>query len=219
VHKKYGSEVEGYAPIIGAGNNGCILHYEENTNTNFGTEMVLMDVGAMYHGYSADVTRTVPSTGKFTPEQRAIYDLVYTAQEEVFKLCKEGALFDSTEKKAMDVIADGLMHLGIIKTKEEARTYYPHGCSHFIGLDVHDKGIYQKLLANMAITVEPGIYIPQNSACDKKWWGIAVRIEDDILITKNGYELLSKLAPRKSEDVEKLAAQKSAFNSIVLPRL
>ena len=148
------------------------------------------------------------STGKFSPEQRALYDLVYKAQEAVFKLCKEGTSFDSTENKAREVLADGLINLGIIKNKEGVTRYYPHGCSHFLGLDVHDKGIYNTLLANMVITVEPGIYIPENSPCDKKWWGIAVRIEDDVLIKKNGYELLSYLAPRKSEDVEKMVAKK-----------
>ncbi len=219
VHKKYGAEGEGYPPIVGAGNNGCILHYEENSNTNFGSEMVLMDVASEYHGYSADVTRTVPSNGKFTTEQKTIYDLVYKAQEEVFKLCRDGSTFDTIENRSREVVTDGLLKLGIIKNKKEASTYYPHGCSHFIGLDVHDKGDYNKLMANMAITVEPGIYIPQNSGCDKKWWGIAVRIEDDILITKDGYELLSKRAPRKSEEVEKKVAEKSVLNDFLLPKL
>jgi Xaa-Pro aminopeptidase len=219
IHKKYGAEWEGYPPIVGAGKNGCILHYEENTKKNIGTDMVLMDVGAEYHGYSADVTRTVPSTGKFSPEQKKIYNLVYKAQEEVFKLCKEGTPFDSTENKAKEVLADGLINLGIIKNREEVARYYPHGCSHFLGLDVHDKGIYDNLLANMVITVEPGIYIPENSPCDKKWWGIAVRIEDDVLIKKDGYELLSYLAPRKSEDVEKMIAKKSILNDFMLPNL
>jgi len=173
----------------------------------------------MYHGYSADVTRTVPSAGKFNFEQKTIYDLVYNAQEAVFRLCKDGMTFDSTEKTATEVLAAGLVQLGIIKSKDDIGRYYPHGCSHFIGLDVHDKGIYQTMMANMAITVEPGIYIPVNSPCDKKWWGIAVRIEDDILITKNGYELLSKDAPRKSEDVEKMIAKKSVLNNYVLPKL
>ncbi len=219
VHKKYGAEGEGYPPIVGAGDNGCILHYEENTNTNFGSDMVLMDVAAEYHAYSADVTRTVPSTGKFTTEQKAIYDLVYNAQEEVFKLCKEGTSFNVTENKATEVLADGLLQLGIIKDKNDVQTYYTHGCSHYIGLDVHDKGNYKNLIANMAITVEPGIYIPPNSPCDKKWWGIAVRIEDDILITKDGYELLSKYAPRKSEEVEKMVSEKSVLNDFALPKL
>jgi len=219
VHKKYGAEEEGYPPIVGAGSNGCILHYEENTKTNFGNEMVLMDVASEYHGYSADVTRTVPSNGKFTTEQKTIYDLVYKAQEEVFKLCKDGSTFDTIENRSREVVTDGLLKLGIIKSKKEASTYYPHGCSHFIGLDVHDKGDYNKLMANMAITVEPGIYIPPNSACDKKWWGIAVRIEDDILITRDGYELLSKYAPRKSEEVEKKVAEKSVLNDFLRPKL
>ena len=219
VHKKYGAEDEGYPPIVGAGNNGCILHYEENTKINFGSEMVLMDVASEYHGYSADVTRTVPSTGKFTTEQKTIYDLVYKAQEEVFKLCKEGSTFDTIENRSREVVTDGLLKLGLIKNKKEPSAYYPHGCSHFIGLDVHDKGEYKKLMANMAITVEPGIYIPPNSNCDKKWWGIAVRIEDDILITRDGYELLSKHAPRKSEEVEKMVAAKSALNNFRLPKL
>jgi Xaa-Pro aminopeptidase len=219
IHKSYGAEEEAYPPIVGAGSSGCHLHYEENTKVNIHNEMVLMDVASAYHGYAADVTRTVPSTGKFTTEQKIIYDLVYKAQEEVFKLCKEGTSFDSTEEKATEVLANGLMQLGIIKSKEEVYTYYPHGCSHFIGLDVHDKGIYDKMLANMAITIEPGIYIPENSACDKKWWNIAVRIEDDILITKNGYELLSRYAPRKSEDVEKMVAQKSVLSDFKLPKI
>lgn len=219
VHKQYGAEEEGYPPIVGAGNNGCILHYEENTNMNFGNEMVLMDVASEYHGYSADVTRTVPSTGKFTPEQKAIYDLVYEAQEEVFKLCKEGSDFTQTETKARKVLSDGLLKLGIIKNAAEINTYYPHGCSHFLGLDVHDKGEYKTLKAGMTITVEPGIYIPQNSACDKKWWGIAVRIEDDVLIEKNSCTIMSAGAPRKSEDVEKMVAQKSVLNNYILPKL
>ena len=117
------------------------------------------------------------------------------------------------------MLAEGLISLGIIKNKEEVERYYPHGCSHFLGLDVHDKGIYDNLLANMVITVEPGIYIPENSPCPKKWWGIGIRIEDDVLIKKNGYELLSYLAPRKSEDVEKMIAKKSKLNDFILPEL
>jgi Xaa-Pro aminopeptidase len=220
VQKKLGAEYVGYPSIVGAGANGCILHYEENTNRNIGKELVLMDVGAEYHGYSADVTRTVPSTGKFTPDERAIYDLVYQAQEEVFKLCHEGTPFAKLNEKATEVLAEGLVKLGIIKDKKEIGTYYPHGCSHFLGLDVHDAGDYdQTLKENMVITVEPGIYIPSGSPCDKKWWNIGVRIEDDVRIGKEKVELLSYLAPRRSEDVEKMCAQGSAFRNLVLPPL
>jgi Xaa-Pro aminopeptidase len=218
VHKKLGAEYVGYPSIVGAGANGCILHYEENTKTHVGRELVLMDIGAQYHGYSADVTRTVPSTGKFSPEQKAIYDLVYQAQEEIFKLCHEGTPFGKLNEKATETLAAGLIKLGIIADKKNTSLYYPHGCSHFLGLDVHDVGNYnQSLKENMVITVEPGIYIPAGSACDKKWWDIGVRIEDDVRIGKDSPELLSYLAPRKSEDVEKMAAMGSVFKNLALP--
>jgi Xaa-Pro aminopeptidase len=212
VHKKLGAEYVGYPSIVGSGANGCILHYEENTRTNIGTDMVLMDVGAEYHGYSADVTRTVPSTGKYTPEQKAIYDLVYQAQEAIFPLCHEGTPFDDLNDKATQVLADGLLRLGIIRDRNQVSLYYPHGCSHYLGLDVHDAGNYrQPLKENMVITVEPGIYIPAGSPCDKKWWNIGVRIEDDVRIGRDKYELLSWQAPRKAEDVEKLHGQAAGF--------
>ena len=214
IHKKLGAEYVGYPSIVGAGANGCVLHYIENNVTSVGNKMVLMDVGAEYHGYSADVTRTFPANGKFTAEQKQIYDIVYEAQEAVFKICKEGTSFQEIEKTAREVVAKGLVKLGILKDEKESRLYYPHGCSHFLGLDVHDKGIYSTLKENMIITVEPGIYIPENSNCDKKWWGIAVRIEDDVLIKKDSYENLSYLAPRKSEDVEKMSARKSFVDDL-----
>lgn len=214
IHKKLGAEYVGYPSIVGAGANGCVLHYIENSVTSVGNKMVLMDVGAEYHGYSADVTRTFPANGKFTAEQKQIYDIVYEAQEAVLKICKEATSFQEIEKTARDIVAKGLVKLGILKDEKESRLYYPHGCSHFLGLDVHDKGIYSTLKENMIITVEPGIYIPENSNCDKKWWGIAVRIEDDVLIKKDSYENLSHLAPRKSEDVEKMSAQKSFVDDL-----
>ena len=219
IHRKYGAEDEGYPPIVGAGANGCILHYESNNSTKIENQLLLMDAGAEYHGYSADVTRTIPATGKFTPEQKAIYNLVYEAQEEIFKLCKEGTPFSSLNKKANEILAKGLIKLGIIKDESEVNKYYPHGCSHYLGLDVHDKGNYGKLKANMVITVEPGIYIPETSPCDKKWWNIGVRIEDDVLIAKDSYEILSIDAPRKWDDIEKMAVQKSKFKEMPLPAL
>jgi len=219
VHKKYGSEEVGYGSIVGAGENGCVLHYMENTKTKVGTSMLLMDVGAAYHGYSSDVTRTIPVDGKFSAEERAIYQLVYDAQEAVFKKAKEGTTFKEIEAAAREVVTSGLVKLGIAKDISEANKFYPHGCSHHIGLDVHDRGNYNELKQNMVITVEPGIYIPQGSNCDKKWWGIAVRIEDDILIREKDYELLSIFSPRKIEDIEKMIADKSALDDFVLPKL
>jgi Xaa-Pro aminopeptidase len=212
VHKKYGAEGVGYGSIVGAGENGCILHYMENTKTKIGIDLILMDVGAEYHGYTADVTRTVPANGKFSPEQKIIYQLVYDAQEAAFKTLKNGSKWADANKAAQETIAEGLLKLGIIKNKEEARKYYPHGLGHHIGMDVHDRGNYGTLKKNMVMTIEPGIYIPEGSDCDKKWWSIAVRIEDDVLIRENDYELLSIFAPRKIEDIEKMIAEKSALD-------
>ena len=117
------------------------------------------------------------------------------------------------------VVAEGLIALGIIKTASEARTYFPHGTSHYLGLDVHDKGTYGPYQANTVITVEPGIYIPEGSDCDKKWWGIAVRIEDDILITDNGPVNLSAMAPRTTEAIEAMMKLPSPLDDFELPKL
>lgn len=219
IHKRYGAEEVGYGSIVGAGENGCILHYMENSKTKVGNNLILMDVGAEYHGYTADVTRTVPVDGKFSPEERAIYQIVYDAQEAAFKTLKEGSKWADASKAARDVIADGLLKLGIIKDKNDVGKYYTHGLGHHIGLDVHDKGSYDTLKQNMVLTIEPGIYIPANSNCDKKWWSIGVRIEDDALITKDGYELLSSFAPRSIDDIEKMIAEKSLLDNYKLPPL
>lgn len=219
VHKKYGAESLGYGSIIGSGENGCILHYTENTKTRIGNEMLLMDVGAEYHGYTADVTRTIPADGKFSAEEKAIYNLVYDAQEAAFKILKDGAKMSDASGAARKVIANGLMKLGLINKEDEVGKYYPHGLMHHIGLDVHDRGFSNVFKKGMVMTVEPGIYIPPNSPVDKKWWGIAVRIEDDVLITQNGYELLSHFAPRSVEAIEKLMSQKSALDAFQLPPL
>ena len=219
VFKKYGAEYEGYPSIVGAGNNGCILHYIENVKPLVKNELVLMDLGAEYHGYTADVTRTIPANGKFSPEQKAIYEIVYKAQERAINILKPGVgFFDANEESKKEIIK-GLKELGIITTDAAYKRYLPHGISHHIGLDVHDKTNYGPLEENMVITIEPGIYIPDGSPCDKKWWGIGVRIEDDILITKDGWENLSEKAPRTVEEIEKLMAQPSVLDQLVLPEL
>lgn len=219
VYKKYGSEYEGYPSIVGAGNNGCVLHYIENSKMKVENDLVLMDLGAEYHGYTADVTRTIPANGKFTTEQKLIYDLVYEAQEAGIATVKKGNSFSAPDIAARNVITDGLLKLGIIKNKEESRKYFPHGTSHHIGLDVHDPGLYNTFEVDMVLTVEPGIYIPKGSDCDKKWWGIAVRIEDDILVTPNGPVNLSAEAPRKSDEIEALMTEKSVLDTFNLPNL
>ena len=220
VFKKYQAEDLGYPSIVGAGHNGCILHYIDNYKPNISNkELILMDLGAEFHGYTADITRTIPVNGKFSPEQKLIYELVLKAQEEAMKICKPGTAFSELTKATRITIDKGLKELGIIQNETDKHMYYPHGCCHHIGLDVHDRGPYEKLEENMVITIEPGIYIPENSKCDKKWWGIAVRIEDDYLITKEGYEHLSASGPRTVKDIEATMKLASPLESFVLPDL
>ena len=219
VYRRYGAEFQGYPSIVGGGANGCILHYETNDRQRLDNDLVLMDCGAEYHGYSADVTRTAPPSGTFSPAQRQIYELVLAAQEAGFAACRPGVPFDAPNKATQEVVAAGLQKLGIIKKKEDFRKYYPHGASHYLGLDVHDRGSYGPLQAGNVITVEPGIYIPAGSPCDPKWWNIGVRIEDDALITASGYENLSAEAPRTVADIEQLMAEHSALEGFKLPEL
>lgn len=203
--KSRGSEYVGYPSINGSGANSCILHYETNQRTLQDGDLLLNDCGAEYHGYSADVTRTIPVNGKFSPEQKIIYELVLAAQDAAFALCKPGNQFSDPHNAALKVITAGLKDLGIIQSDNQARIYFPHGTSHHLGLDVHDMGSRSTLQPGMIFTVEPGIYIPPNSKCDKKWWSIGVRIEDDLLITNDGYRNLSAGAPRTVEEIEKMA--------------
>ena len=218
VFKKYGAEYEGYPSIVGAGYNGCILHYIENNRPSVDGDLVLMDLGAEYHGYTADVTRTIPANGKFSEEQKLIYNIVLEAQDAGIAASQPGNSMRAPHQAAKAVIDKRLAELGIIQPGER-HNYFPHGTSHYVGLDVHDPGTGGPLQPGSVITVEPGIYIPENSPCDKKWWNIAVRIEDDILITETGNENLSALAPRTVEAIEQMMAQKSALDNFALPNI
>lgn len=227
IHKSYNAADQGYGSIVGAGHNGCVLHYVDNEKMAIEDgELILMDVGAEYRGYTADITRTIPVNGKFTKEQKTIYDLVYRAQEAAREACKDGVTFKTLEQTANTVINEGLVQLGIYKStgKDDMidpatgrNRYNPHGCCHHIGLDVHDKGEYDLLKEGMVITIEPGVYIRNNSPADKMWWNIPVRIEDDFLVRKDGCELLSTMAPRKSEDIERVMLEPSALDDLKLP--
>ncbi|MBK5286602.1 MAG: aminopeptidase P family protein, partial [Bacteroidia bacterium] len=211
VFKKNGSEYVGYPSICGGGENSCILHYISNRKPLSANDLILLDMGAEYHGYTADVTRTFPVGGKFSPEQKNIYELVLQSQDSGIAQCKSENAFSAPHKAATAVIASGLVKLGIIKSESEVRKYFMHGTSHYLGLDVHDAGTRGKLKPGNVITVEPGIYIPEGSDCDRKWWNIGVRIEDDVLITESGYENLSAKAPRKVADIERMIAEKSSI--------
>ena len=205
IFTKNGCEYTGYPCIVGSGNNSTILHYETNRRKTESGDFIEMDIGGEYHGYTADITRSFPINGKFTKEQRAIYELVLEAQDSGIAEAKAGNPFKAPHYAAVSVITRGLLKLGIIDKPEDYKKYFMHGTSHFLGLDVHDAGnSSQPLQERQVITVEPGIYISDGSPCDKKWWKIGCRIEDDILITLLGPEILSQDSPRKADEIEEL---------------
>ncbi len=221
--RSLGARFTGYDTIAGSGNQACTLHYPYADKPVQRGDMFLLDAAAEIGFYTADITRTWPVNGTFSPEQRALYDLVYKAQEAAFKVIGPGRKHSEGEAAAMRVISDGLVDLGILKgDKEEAfktaayRRFTLHGISHWMGLDVHDTGSYategqasRTLEAGMVMTVEPGLYIPKGAeGVDAKWHGIGIRIEDDVVITSDGLRNMSSQLPRKAEDIEKAMKRK-----------
>lgn len=205
----HGAREVAFAPIIGSGNNACIMHYTENNQLLENDRLVLVDSGCEFQYYAADVTRTFPINGKFRPEQQAIYDIVLSAQLEAIKQIKPGCTFEKCQSVATQIIVNGLLDLGILTGNANeiiaSKTYqqfYMTNIGHWIGLDVHDAGnykindVWRKFEPGMVITIEPGIYISANHNIDKQWWGIGVRIEDEIVITENGHEVITADAPK-----------------------
>jgi Xaa-Pro aminopeptidase len=212
-----GSRRMAYPSIVGSGPNSCILHYDQSSRQMKDGEVLLNDSGAEYGLYATDITRTYPVNGHFSPEQKAIYEIVLDAQKQAMALVKPGLPHDEIEKKTAEIQTAGLVKLGLL-TGDPAqivksmghRKLTLHGVSHWVGLDVHDAGGYgepgksRALEAGMVFTIEPGIYIPANTTgVDPKWWNIGVRIEDTVLVTKDGFDCLSCGAPRETADVEK----------------
>jgi Xaa-Pro aminopeptidase len=187
-----------------------ILHYESNRRTTKPGDVVVVDIGAEYRGYSADVTRTFPVSGRFSPEQREIYTIVYEAQEAGIGASRPGATMADVNRAAYAVLGTGLARLGLIGSATDnaaIQRFALHGVSHYIGLDVHDAGTNGPMQPGVFFTVEPGIYIPPSPDVDPKWWNIGVRIEDDVMVTDGGPVILSAGAPRRLEDVERLMAE------------
>lgn len=201
VHEMGGSEREGYAPIVGAGPNSTALHYDKLSRKIEDGDIVVMDVGAQYSGYSADITRTIPANGKFTARQREIYAIVLGAQNAALAAIKPGAHFSCKGKKdgLMNIAYDYINSHGKDREGRPLGQYFIHGLGHNIGLNVHDPGDYcSPLEPGMVVTVEPGIYLPEEN--------LGVRIEDDVLITDSGYKLLSERLPRNPDEIERIMA-------------
>lgn len=202
VHAMGGSEREGYAPIVGAGPNSTALHYDKLSRRIENGDVVVLDVGAQYSGYSADITRTIPASGRFTARQREIYEIVLGAQNAALAALKPGVHFSCRGKKdgLMNIAYDYINSHGKDREGRPLGQYFIHGLGHDIGLNVHDPGDYcSALQPGMVVTVEPGIYIPEEN--------LGVRIEDDVLITDSGYKLLSERLPREPDEIERIMAQ------------
>ncbi len=197
-----GADGPAFPSIVASGDNGAILHYTDNSGVLIPGDLVVMDIGAQYEQYAADITRTIPVNGVFSDEQRQVYQLVLDAHTVAIRYARPGYKFWTPHEEALRMIGKGLIKLGIIKEWSEIGDYFMHGTSHYLGLDVHDAGIYSALKPGDVITVEPGIYIPEGSPCDEKWWGIFVRIEDDILITEDEAMILSNSSPRSIDAIE-----------------
>jgi len=201
VHAMGGSEAEAYAPIVGAGPNSTALHYDKLGRKIQDGDIVVLDVGAQYSGYAADITRTLPANGKFTARQREIYDIVLGAQNAALAALKPGADMCRKGKNSVYKIAyEYINSHGKDRNGKALGQYFIHGLGHNIGLDVHDPGDSCKpLMVGQVVTVEPGIYIPEEN--------LGVRIEDDVLITEGGYEMLSAKLPRSAEEVERIMGE------------
>jgi Xaa-Pro aminopeptidase len=201
VHAMGGAEAEGYAPIVGAGPNSTALHYDQLSRKIADGDIVVIDVGAQFSGYSSDITRTLPASGKFTRRQREIYDIVLGAQNAVFAALKPGMNFcKSSDNSLYKISFEYINSHGKDLRGKKLGQYYIHGLGHNIGLDVHDPGESCKpLTSGMVVTVEPGIYIPEEN--------LGVRIEDDVLITPTGFEFLSQRLPRDPLEIENIMAE------------
>jgi Xaa-Pro aminopeptidase len=193
--KLSGSTGNSFDTIVAGGKNATVLHYVENDQKIQDNTMVLLDLGAFHNEYAADISRTFPINGRFTEKQANLYNLVLDVNKKTIKKIKPGIYVRELNEFAKDALADGMMKLGYIKEKSEILKYYYHNVSHYMGLDVHDVGTYtKKLEPGVVLTVEPGIYIEEEK--------IGIRIEDDILVTKDGYENLSKDIIKDIKDIE-----------------
>jgi Xaa-Pro aminopeptidase len=219
-----GARFQAYPAIVGGGKNGCILHYIENSSPLNEGDLVLIDAGCELSNYASDITRTFPVNGKFNREQAALYNVVLAAQEAAFSHICAGKDWNASHDAAVEVLTQGLIEHGLLRGELhdllETKAYtefYMHRTGHWLGLDVHDVGDYRiegewrALEPGMVLTVEPGLYVsPDNLNVEAKWRGIGIRIEDDVVVTNEGYELLTPGMPRTVEEIESWMAGVSA---------
>jgi len=205
-----------YPSIVAGGKNACVLHYTENTDKLRKGDLLLIDAGVECDHYAADITRTFPVSGKFSEPQRLLYQLVLDAQSAALEQIAPGIAWNKAHEASVEVLTKGLIELGLLKGKlkklikdEKYKQFYMHRIGHWLGMDVHDVGDYKikdewRLLEpGMVLTVEPGLYVPVDcETVDKQWRGIGIRIEDDVLVTKDGYEVLTHAVPKTVADIE-----------------
>jgi len=220
---EHGARFPAYNSIVGSGANACVLHYTENASKMRAGDLVLIDAGCEYQGYAADITRTFPVSGQFSTEQRAIYDVVLEAQRAAIAKVRPGNTWNQPHDATVRVITRGLIKLGLLRGKERElikaeayRDFYMHRAGHWLGLDVHDVGEYRvdgrwrQLEPGMVLTIEPGIYISaDNTKVPKRWRGIGVRIEDDVVVTEQGCDVLTGDVPKRADEIEALMLQAS----------
>lgn len=212
-----GARAPAYSTIVGSGENACVLHYTENSKALKAGELVLVDAGCEYLGYASDITRTFPVSDTFSGPQKALYNLVLEAQQKALDMLGPGVTLKQATVRVTEVLTAGLLELGILTgslaenlEQETWRQYFMHGLGHFIGLDVHDVGNYRKdgedrpLQPGMVITVEPGLYIAPDAPVDEQYQGIGIRIEDDVVITATGIEVLTDGVPKTIDEIEAL---------------
>ena len=212
---RHGAQAVAYPSIVGSGPNACVLHYRDNNRQMVDGDLLLIDAGCEYRGYASDITRTFPVNGRFAGPQKAVYELVLAAQLACIDAVKPGAPFHDYHKVAERVLAQGFIDLGLcqgtldeVMEKGTYKQFYMHRAGHWLGMDVHDAGLYQakgesqRLSPGMVLTVEPGTYIRPADNVPEAFWNIGVRIEDDVLVTASGIENLTSAAPKTVADIE-----------------
>jgi Xaa-Pro aminopeptidase len=221
--RRSGAQYPAYTPIVAAGANACVLHYNANSAQSRDGDLILIDAGCELDSYASDITRTFPVNGRFSAPQKLLYELVLAAQSAALAAVQPGRRYSDIHDSAVNVLAQGMLDIGLLDKAvygnaenaiaERAHLqFYMHGTGHWLGLDVHDVGAYRDLNADgkpsralqpgMVLTVEPGIYVRPTAGVPEQFWNIGIRIEDDVLVTPGGYSILSDAAPRVAADIE-----------------